>query len=325
MSTGMITFSNLRSGKSFRLGVGQNGRYRSLNVSGPFTTSAGLSPHTGVNPYAAPLLVLVSRRRTGARDSVLDEACEVWEYSLGYEHDHYRNTELHCLTSDGILLWSRSGEITDRAVSVERRESAPEYMRPPNEVFDWTYWTRLVADTEPTAKEGPRDEVRLRSAATHETQTLRRDSGWTYSDTANGDVRSVFISNGDGTITLSYGESIANGPLSLFVSVWPQTAFPRPTPVRAARPSERVLGEACDWFEKPAGIYPILECRTADGILLQTIYRSRARIDVQLTAIAISRRPLFFNLAPPPSAFSWGQCSGASILWRLTEGRHAKC
>ena len=134
-----ITFSNMRSGASFELQRAENGRYTSLSVPHFPRMSTDVWPAIGVSPYAVPLQMLVSRRRTGERDAVLGEACEVWEYSWGYERDRFRDTELHCLTSDGILLWSRQDTITERAVSVERRESAPEHVRPPNEVFDWSY------------------------------------------------------------------------------------------------------------------------------------------------------------------------------------------
>lgn len=258
----------------------------------------------------------------------MGEACEVWEYRSGYEHDrdHLWETELQCLTSDGIRMWSRSGEIIERAVSLERRASTPEYVRPPNEVFDWNFWADMAADSETTAQKGPRYEVRLRSAATHETQTIRRDSSWIYSETLFADRRrSVFIHNG-GTLNLTYWEIAGNHPDSLLIMFTPDIPSRLLPLIRMASLSERVLDESCDWFEKPGiGIIPIRECRTVDDILLQTTYRSRTGIDVQLTATAINRRPLFVSLAPPALAFRFGQCSGTSILWRLTEDRHANC
>jgi len=177
-----------------------------------------------------------------------------------------------------------------------------------------------------TTDEGAHYEVRLRSAATHATQTLRRHSSCIYSDTLYAD-RTRWVAISSNRLPLNYWERPGYNLGSLRISVLPQRGFPPLVSARAARLSEMVLGETCDWFEKPAGIYPILECRAAaDGIPLRIIYKPAIRNDLQFAAIGIDRGPLLAtSLAPPPSAFRLGQCSGASILWRLSEGRHAKC
>ncbi len=289
-----IVFSDISSGTSFSIGLDDNGRYRSLSITRSRPTDS---------EYVS------TRERTGQRETALGEDCEVWNMAAGKNYP----TRLDCVTRDGITLWSRtsygsSGIMrSEQALSVERRQSTPDYVRPPNEVFAWAYWSRLGEGATSTFAAAQDYEVTLSSAAGGDTRTIRRHFPWTYIDSVrpNGN-KSLSIASR--TMRLYFEADTRNQPISLSIIAQPEQPFPEPAPVRTKQPAQLVLGEVCTWFDTFPGARDIgsYECRTWDSIPLRITGITWGHTSLDLRATRITRRYLLVGAVAPPSiVFDW--------------------
>jgi hypothetical protein len=293
-------FSDVSSGTSFLVGVGDGGRAQSLQINGPENTFV----HT--------------RQRSGDIDSTLGETCEIWNMTTSFSNsrtDPVRSQQ--CVTADGITLWSRtyygSGAImkSETAASFERRESAANYVRPPSEVFDWAYWTRAARDTSATSSVFDY-QVRLESGEPGESRNIRRHFPWTYTETmyaAGG--RSIGISSN--RLSLNYSAGGQGSSRLLSIRIGPEQPAPQQGtaaswgPVPLSRPWDVVAGEVCSWFDVRPGVADagLHECRTWDGITLRIRAFGRAG-RAEFTATQVSRRAMSdSDVAPPAVVFDW--------------------
>jgi hypothetical protein len=291
-----IIFSDIRTGTSYSVEPLQTG-YRSLSITRSYSTE---SPFT--------------RTKLGQRDNVLGEECEIWSI-LPAPIEH---TE--CVTLDGIPLWSRMNFFNDaplhseQTISLERRESPLPYVRPPNELFNWSYWVRKGEKDNANSKALPDIEVTLTSADGNQTQTIRRHWPWTYVNTARLDgthslsIRSpaVQLDYDDQRRSLWVRLSDAHGQLipgNIYDLLSAGVA-----PIAISVPPERVAGETCTWFDVEPSVADAGrgECRTRDGIPLHIRTWYIGTITSELTATRISRRPLPLQaVTPPRSVFDW--------------------
>ena len=312
-----VSFTNVRSRTSFEVGVGDGGRPQSIQIDGP--------SRSNVDPF--------TREPTDQRDSVLGETCEIWNMAEDWWSRLSRPlTSQHCITSDGITLWSRtyfsSGEVTrsETAVSLERRQVASDYVRPPSELFNWGYWLRMLSGTSAASTE-PDYELTMDADGKRPPHTIRaimRQHGqWQYTEYiyATGGLN-IDIQSDRLLLTYTGGPE---GPRSLQITVFREVSASEKArvaasakaraeelglalgPVPLGQPTERIVGERCTWFDMSPSVRDAFLhwCRTEDGIPLR-IDRGSQVTYTGLTARRLSRRQLSDrDIAPPRFVFDW--------------------
>jgi hypothetical protein len=281
-----ISYSNVASGVSVWADRDQAGRPEHLHVS----------RHSD-RTYA--------RVRTGRRDSLLGETCEVWLYQ---REPH----AVDCVTEDGVQLWSRSfytgGELSGgtRAISLVRRRVDASEVRPPRVMFAWETWRRGIAN----ASGPPNDEVTLVSPDGQQAM-IRRRAGWRYRDGAD-----LVLRQGERHIELTHEASglylhyraYPDGARTLIVRRSRDGDGWRFPPVNQNR-TETVLGERCTWFSlsPPLDVHQ-MECRAHDGIALMVRRTDFLSPDVlELRATRVRRGGVSeADIRPPAEVFAWG-------------------
>ncbi|NYT39366.1 hypothetical protein HZY97_01230 [Sphingomonas sp. R-74633] len=278
------SISDMQSGVSYHLARFPDGRYSGLSIIG--------------KARATPLSI----EKTAQTDSLLGESCTVWQFKAK------EYTEKNCLTADGIMLWQSlvsgrdGGELSSaKAVSITRRKVAREAAEIPAELLRLTSW----GEWQPGAAGGPNDDVLLRGAADTPSESFRvrrlgkaRMTEWTDGR----QTTRVFIAPG---MRLSLNERADGGLIRLDLNRDPQNDNPnlllgKEIKVPGA-PSKTILGERCTMFDMAPGVmdYGELECRTANGLILERVTTSRGRTTT-LVAVRIDRGTLRpGDLAPP--------------------------
>jgi hypothetical protein len=307
----VVTFTDVAAGRSFFIHRDDVG-VRSLLIRGP--ESSGF--------YAS------TRERTGDTGTGLGEPCAIWNMVTTTRNSYFPpEREQQCITNDGIMLWARrqdraSGQFVQgaTAVSLERRQVAADYVRPPSELFNWGYWTRIAGDTNPTSAASDY-EVRLeaddRRQARITRRIIRQHRQWTYTENAYGNGGRSFEIRND-KLSLSYSTGIEGTSPSLQIRVASESemasAAARAAAVAAAyapvplpQPTQREVGQRCRWFHMTPGLHDAYTnwCRTEDGIPLRIVEGGQTG-GQSFKATRMSRRRLFdSDIAPPRAVFDW--------------------
>lgn len=303
----VITFTDVAAGRSFFIHRDEVG-VRYLLIRGPETNGFYVS----------------TRERTGETGMGLGETCAIWNMVTTTRNSSSPpERQQHCITSDGITLWTRrqdraSGQFVQgmTAVSLERRQVAADFVRPPSELFNWGYWMRIAGDTNPTSAASDY-EVRLEADdkldARVTRRIIRRHRQWTYTENtfANGG-RGFDIRNDK--LSLSYGTGIQDSSRLLQIAVAREADIarmaavaPAYAPVPLSHPTQRVVGQRCRWFNMSPGLHDAFTnwCRTEDGIPLWINEGGWGSV-ASFKATRMSRRRLFdSDIAPPRAVFDW--------------------
>lgn len=232
------------------------------------------------------------------------QKCRIWEVYRGVDAGYTTFTRFGCVTRDGVEVarWTsgRTGaDLGERVTGyyLWRGKMDDKDVRPTATSLNVAAW--LGAGAASAAGDGDGQEVVLKADASAETVTIRRQAGWTLTETANPDgSRDIFSERDDG-VTVSARISAAGTPLSYIAR---RGQAPQPAQeIRLQQPAQTVLGQACDWYDvmpyaADAGRH---ECRAADGAVL-SIRKIERGETTTLTATAVNRRPLATaDLLPP--------------------------
>lgn len=261
------------------------------------------------------------RTATGRRGRRLGEPCWVWKIT---DVEPLTPSEwLSCETQDGIQLWVREqsregGDLFQerRATRMRRRPVPPDEIRPPADFFalaslpDGPAWSepgpdfRVVLESDSVSGGGPGRQIVQRRGAFRSHDSQDEDGG-----------RRLAL--GHGAFSIAYEEEPGGRPLRLHVdrmlddnSVviggdW--------IPIEGREP-ETILGERCRWMRWTIIVshYRRVECRTEDGIVLQTDVQSMAGRTVYRATSLSRRRLTSADFRLPARALSlsgWGATS----------------
>ena len=263
--------------------------------------------------------------KTGERDTVLGESCEVWNVFRARERgpNPTRFMKLSCITADGIELWHRyvgnQGIVTSaEATMIERRAVAADDIQPPRHILDSTFWLRpneRPATAPPAARGDYEAEMEVTGGLIESAkfkQITRRHDPWLAIETVRADgVRELTVSNnparlplrferhGDIFKTLLLYKVPANAPTGEAI-----------TPTDLGR-KETVLGETCMWFDMMPKMADagLTQCRTIDHVVLKEVRSSRGS-QTTLQAVRLRRRAVSLaEVMPPPEIWvraNWG-------------------
>lgn len=269
------TISNVETGFSYHFTRDANGGVGGLTITGRATA------------------VRQTVRKTRETHRLLGEICTVWLFSWD------RIVEHNCLTRDGVLLWQRvvgSGNdiSSSTAASIVRRRVLPAEVSLPAGLLNLSFWGGWRS---PTAARG--DTVWLTRPANEGSGSLllRRLGLYSLRDEVTGNRRFRTF-QGDG-ITLNLHE-MSDGRLERLDLSRTGARDDMMTP---AVPEIRktILGENCTVYghELITAEANRVQCRTADGLILEEINYSRGR-STTLTATRIERgATVFAEVAPP--------------------------
>jgi hypothetical protein len=229
----------------------------------------GITPSNPTPPYAFLVLLrgveahrgswFATGTRTGERDTLLGESCEVFVLA-----EHARS----CVTPDGIELWRRYRNSPEYvATALERRPVAPDEVRPPAGLLQPA--SVLPGQLDFSSLE-PGADIVLEPADAHSRvgqshqRIVRRtvSSAYTEDRLASG-YRRVQIQIGGRAISV---EQNADGTLRAL-----RISGRAPTPSDPTDRREAVLEEECRWFDLLPGARHVYrtECRTFDGFPLR--------------------------------------------------------
>lgn len=269
------TISNVETGFSYHFTLDANGGFGGLTITG----------------RAAAVRQTV--RKTRETHRLLGEICTVWLFSWDQIVEH------NCLTCDGVLLWQRvvgSGNelMSFKAASIVRRRVMPAEVSLPANLLDlpaWGGWRSL-----PAARG---DTVWLARPANEGSGSLllRRLGRCSLREEVAGNRRFRTF-QGEG-ITINLTE-MSDGRLERLDLSRTGTREDSMTP---AVPEIRktILGESCTVYRNAMIMadFARVECRTADGLVIEEISYSRGR-PTTLTATRIERgTTVLAEVAPP--------------------------
>lgn len=269
---------------------------------------------------SAPTPKFYRRIRTGERDRLLGETCEVWRIVELEPPGHVGGLDLRtCVTTDGIVLWHRligsDGTAYDWqiATSLQRRPLTADEVSPPRDVLDWASWERAAP---------PRAVVSGNRAKSSNHEVLYRDTmrdwGATRSLRVFGSWRRETVmrtrgrseeSIGNGRLRMDYREDEDGRPLTLSLSIYdapPAGEDDDPSGQRTPEPEEHILGETCRWSNRTPGVdHPSYECRAVDGVPLARREMSRGAINHQEATKVTRNRTTLADVTPPARIFDW--------------------
>lgn len=246
-------------------------------------------------------------QKTGERDVVLGEACEVWDVTGRTMSSYSELRRLGCITPDGIEMWSRyvgaRGYVSEmRAVSLERRpvpaaEAAPpgDLLDPEKWPLDWPVPGRGV-DIWLTNGE-PRPQYRK--------ETRYRRLG----DLERVDTRTTIHFTDRTTQAVVWFERDREGRFVRLEIRGPNRG--RSEPVPQQEPPVEFDGERCRWLHMTPGMhdYSRSACLTGDGSLLAERIQGRGG-RTEMTPQRVRRGRLApADVGPPPPLIdpaNWG-------------------
>lgn len=305
-------------GSKFQVEIARNasGRYEAVSVRGP----------GGQGAHAAFL-----RTKTGERDRLLGESCDVWA-TQSADPNPYQSTWLTCLTADGIELWTRIRSANEtreysRTVSIRRRRVAASEVTPPRDFLELKRWEGYLAAVEPSAgsrAQATGHEVRLERApaaerASEASLVLRWRDSWRYYQTTRTDGSTSWHIHHLRSGFSFQATQLATGELQhLDAAVDPQAQQlfeDLRGPSRGK--TDEILRETCTWHDTPYTVSHSQQqdCLTADGILLARERRTRFGTDETfLRAVRLRRHaPSLRSVLPPTERFN------LDALWRKGE------
>jgi hypothetical protein len=257
-------------------------------------------------------------RKTGERQMVLGESCEVW--SVRRERDTRPEAvgiqKFSCVTEDGIELWYKfvgrqQVGISAEATRIERRVVRAYEVHPPADMLQLRSWIDPLDP--PSALPVSHDyEAVLETAHTNVsgggklTRTTRRYRSWTSLESVSADGRrALWIENEASPLVLRF-EGLSAGEFKrLIVSKTPSVAGIGRSSSKPLQPSqtEIVLGEICTWFDMAPGKIDasLFQFRTNDDIVLKETRTSWGGRET-LAAVHLQRKPLALAEVLPPGA-----------------------
>lgn len=269
------TISNVETGFSYHFTRGTDGGLGGLTITGRASA------------------VRQTVRKTRETHQPLGETCTVWLFSWD------RIVEHNCLTRDGILLWQRvvgSGYdlFSFKAASVVRRRVLPAEVSLPAGLLDLPAWGGWRSS--PAARG---DSVWLARPVKEGSGSLllRRLGPYSVRDEVAGDRRYRSYRGEGMTLTL---HEMSDGRLERLDLSRIGATDDRMTPT-VPEIRKTILGETCTVYghELITAESNRVQCRTADGLILEEITYSRGR-STTLTATRIERgATVFAEVAPP--------------------------
>jgi hypothetical protein len=257
------------------------------------------------------------RVNTGDRQTYLGESCTVW--AKNEDPGPSDNSNLSCVTDDGIELWQRSIVANDvissvEATRIERRPVNPDEVHPPRGLLSLDWWDQHEPAAA-TSKVPDHETVMKRAGnsidAGKPIRTTRRHGPWGFQEEmANGLLRSLLIVHDSGRISLGYAADKSGAPESLTIQR-PESRAASQEPSAPSSPSQRVdlkrsetlLGETCHWFNMTpiATDTGLFECLTNDGIVLKIDSSDSLNGTQRWTAVKLTRRPISLEEIKPPA------------------------
>lgn len=254
--------------------------------------------------------------KTGERQTVLGEGCEVWNLSKTLGRPNARR--LSCVTPDGIELWSRiEGDFLPGTsfdiIEMVRKPVTPDEVLPPGDKLELKSW--LTTPTVPRPSNSPGDVTVIMQSRLNaspdlwvQTRTIRRHYPWTYTEDVDGKGgRKITFKNEVERLSVFFQNDAAGEPLRLSVQK-ALRAFADQTLPESSR-TETILGETCMVSEKRFREGHSSRCRTADGVMLRDTTSERGAI-YDLVAVKLDRAPVDLDAVLPPARLfvraNWG-------------------
>ncbi|MCK9914489.1 hypothetical protein MXD81_35560 [Microbacteriaceae bacterium K1510] len=291
-----------------------------------FGQTASITIIRGAEKHRSPLWTY-DAFKTGERDKLRDEVCDVWNVARHFSHDGPRNARrelnrLSCVTQDGIEVWNKfvgdsyQGSLHE-AVSLERRPVAASEVEPPPDLLAWPSWAPTAPPARPdTATDAVTRLETDEGASPHgPMRVIRQHYPWRSVETVDIDGSRVFtLSHAQRLLSLSIEMDANDRFTSLSLRRTPPDVAEAADKSLAPRDlgrTESVLGETCTWRDMRPGMMDAFDyqCFTADGIVLKSRSGGRAR---QTTFVAkhLERKPLSLaEVLPSPATFepqNWG-------------------
>jgi hypothetical protein len=297
-----------------------DGRFPVTSYAGPGPVSIDISgdPSTGSRGLVIQRGAEINRSvgwkyepfKTGDRDTLLGESCEVWNVASHTSFDGYQYAKrvlkiLSCVTTDGIELWQRfvsdSGEGSSTKVTRLERKPVPEdAVHPPPDLLDLTSWSIKNAATQQRPARAPADAlvVLKTERASPEgrpllERTVRRHHPWTYTEDVGGDGRrQTTIVNEAKLLTIRFSTNAAGEYVMLSIrKAAARTDEFGPKPLGR---KEVVAGEACAWFDMLPGMADggLHQCKTADGLVLKERRFGRSSPQDPMVTTQLRRGPV---------------------------------
>ena len=316
------SFTDLRTRTHVTFARHEDGRYRHVGIDRP-------EPRGDYYTYR--------RQKTGERDQLLGEDCDVWSTRrVSSREDDLETDWLTCLTADGIELWTKikwpgRGKMLpetrdySRTISFERRKVQLSEVLPPTDLLDRSKWAGMSSDglgPDPVVNH----EVRLEGGHYDEPEisakvrVVREQAPWSFRlDLRHNGERHWWIVNRASGWMLR-ARRLPDGSLHSLSTSSFNRAIPREKMVKTGK-TKVIAGESCDLVRQaaPGPHDDIEECHSADGIILShNSTDTRYGGGDMLTAVAVRRAKLKASeLLPPPIFFDPGQ-------WKIWPARKTR-
>jgi hypothetical protein len=290
------TFTDHKQTTSVTIVRGPDGEYRSLTMT------------RGAKPGAESLGFEYDVSRTGERQEVLGESCEVWDVFRRRDRSSGRValTKTSCVTDDGVELWYKYFSATGlmmsfaQATAVERRPVLAHEVQPPSDLLSLESWIDREKDS---AKSQQAYEVILRipesSMLKEVNRTNRRHYPWTLTETTDNRGQVLLIENESSNVSLRFERRTDIDFRRLTIDK--QKSATPPRSVRLDR-KDTVLGEQCTWFDMMPYVMDarLVQCRTEDGIILKEQQSWMGSGRGTLEAVQLKRGPVDLSRVLPP-------------------------
>lgn len=294
--------------------------YRSTSYFGPgglFVTfarepTAQSESHDWLHVLRGPAMAHLIRWgdgpfKTGERQTLLSEGCEVWNLSKTLGRRDARS--LSCVTPDGIELWSRiEGDLLPGrsfdTIEMVRKPVAPAEVLPPAGRLELKSW--LTTPTVPRPSNSPDDvtvvlQSRLNASPDRwvQTRTIRRHYPWTYTEDVDGKGgRRITFKNEVERLSVIFQSDAAGEPVQLSVEKALRAIAEQKLPDSSR--TETILGETCAVSEERFREGHSIRCHTADGVMLRDTTSDHGA-NYDLVAVTLDRAPVDLDAVLPPA------------------------
>jgi hypothetical protein len=255
--------------------------------------------------------------KTGERQTLLGEDCEVWNLSKALARPDARR--LSCVTPDGIELWSRiENDILPgtsfETTAIMRKPVAPDEVRPPADRLDLESWLTTPKGV-PAPSNSPGDvtvimqsRIKANQDWQVQTRTIRRHYPWTYTEDVDGKGgRKITFNNEVDRLGIVFQSNATGDPVQLSITKALRAFVDQKLPDSGR--TETILGETCIVSEEHFREGNSNQCRTADGVMLKDATSDHGAM-YDLVAVKLDRAPVDLDaVLPPPRLFmraTWG-------------------
>ena len=255
--------------------------------------------------------------RTGERQTLLGEGCEVWNLSKALARPDGRR--LSCVTLDGIELWSRTENdilpgTSFEATAIVRKPVDPDEVRPPREKLDLKSWlTTPKGMPTPSNSSGDvtvimQSRIKANPDRQVQTRTIRRHYPWTYTEDVDGrGGRKITFKNEVERLSIFFQSSATDEPVQLSIRKALRAFADQKLPDSGR--TETILGEICMVSEEKFREGNSNQCRTTDDVMLKDATSDHGET-YDLVAVKLDRAPVDLDtVLPPPNLFvraTWG-------------------